>query len=66
MDPVQMFRELLPRGLKKAIKRLEAEPERAWRLADLAEMCGVAPRTLQKHFRQNSPQETAAVSQHSV
>src|SRR5215475_8849197 len=45
-----MVRELLPRDVKKAIERLEAEPERAWRLRDLAEACGVAPRTLQKHF----------------
>src|SRR5262249_8371396 len=37
--------------LKETIERLKAEPERAWRLADLAKMCGVAPRTLQKHFR---------------
>src|SRR4051794_11269016 len=46
-----MVREPLPRALKKAIERLEAEPERAWRLTDLAEICGVAPRTLQKHFQ---------------
>jgi AraC-like DNA-binding protein/tetratricopeptide (TPR) repeat protein len=46
-----MVREPLPRGLKKTIERLEAEPERAWRLTDLAAMCGVAPRTLEKHFQ---------------
>ena len=46
-----MVRQPLPRGLKKAIERLEAEPERAWRLTDLAEICGVAPRTVEKHFR---------------
>ena len=46
-----MVREPLPRGLKKTIERLEAEPERAWRLTELAEMCGVAPRTLEKHFQ---------------
>ena len=46
-----MVREPLPRGLKKAIERLEAEPERPWRLCDLAALCGVSPRTLQKHFR---------------
>lgn len=45
-----MVREPLPRDLKKAIERLEAEPERAWRLCDLAVLCGVSPRTLQKHF----------------
>ena len=46
-----MVRQPLPRGLNKAIERLEAEPERAWRLTDLAEICGVAPRTVEKHFR---------------
>jgi AraC-like DNA-binding protein/tetratricopeptide (TPR) repeat protein len=46
-----MVREPLPRDLKKAIERLEAEPERPWRLCDLAVVCGVSPRTLQKHFR---------------
>jgi AraC-like DNA-binding protein/tetratricopeptide (TPR) repeat protein len=46
-----MVREPLPRGLKKAIERLEAEPERPWRLCDLAAVCGVSARTLQKHFR---------------
>ena len=39
-----MVRELLPQGLKKVVERLEIEPERAWRLPDLAEMYGVAPR----------------------
>ena len=46
-----MVREPLPRSLKKATERLEAEPGRSWRLAALAAACGVAPRTLQKHFR---------------
>lgn len=46
-----MARELLPRGLKKAIEWLEAEPSRPWRVEELAAVCGVAPRTLQKHFR---------------
>ena len=46
-----MVREPLPRSLKKAIERLEAEPERPWRLCDLASACGVSSRTLQKHFR---------------
>ncbi|VIO73158.1 hypothetical protein CI1B_47620 [Bradyrhizobium ivorense] len=45
-----MGRELLPRGLKKAIERLEFEPARPWRVGELAALCGVAPRTLQKHF----------------
>jgi len=46
-----MVREPLPRDLKKAIERLKAEPERPWPLCDLAAVCGVSPRTLQKHFR---------------
>jgi AraC-like DNA-binding protein/tetratricopeptide (TPR) repeat protein len=37
--------------LNRALDRLAAEPERAWTLASLAAACGVAPRTLQKHFR---------------
>ena len=45
-----MGRELLPRGLKKAIEWLESEPARPWRVGELAALCGVAPRTLQKHF----------------
>ena len=46
-----MVREPLPRDLKKAIETLQAEPERPWRICDLAVVCGVSPRTLQKHFR---------------
>jgi transcriptional regulator GlxA family with amidase domain len=46
-----MVREPLPRSLKIAIERLEAEPERPWRLRDLAAACGVSQRTLQKHFQ---------------
>jgi AraC-like DNA-binding protein len=45
-----MARKLFPRGLKKAIERLEAEPGRPWRVGELAALSGVAPRTLQKHF----------------
>ena len=45
-----MIREPLPRSLKKAIERLEAEPERAWRFAHLADVCGTSLRTLQKQF----------------
>jgi AraC-like DNA-binding protein len=37
--------------LRKAIEHLEGEPARAWRLEDLSAAAGVAPRTLQKHFR---------------
>ena len=46
-----MAREPLPRDLKKAIERLQSEPQRPWRLCDLAGACGASPRTLQKHFR---------------
>ena len=46
-----MVHQPLPIGLKKAIERLESEPARAWRLEHLAAAVGVAPRTLQKHFR---------------
>jgi AraC-like DNA-binding protein/tetratricopeptide (TPR) repeat protein len=45
-----MVREPLPRSLKKAIERLEAEAERPWRFAHLAEVCGTSLRTLQKQF----------------
>jgi AraC-like DNA-binding protein/tetratricopeptide (TPR) repeat protein len=45
-----MVRQPVSRGLRKAIQCLEGEPERAWRLGDLAAAAGVAPRTLQKHF----------------
>ena len=46
-----MLSQPLPRDLKRALDRLNAEPERAWTVASLAAACGVAPRTLQKHFR---------------
>ena len=36
--------------MKKAIEWLESEPARPWRVGELAALCGVAPRTLQKHF----------------
>ena len=37
--------------VKKAIELLRAHPERAASIAKLARSCGVAPRTLQKHFK---------------
>ena len=43
--------KLLPRDLKKAVDRLEAEPSRSWTLDDLATVSGVARRTLHKRFR---------------
>ena len=46
-----MPRQPLPRDLRQALDRLEAEPGRLWSLDDIATACGVAQRTLQKHFR---------------
>src|SRR5262249_12338190 len=46
-----MAAQPLAGDLHRALARLEAEPERAWTVASLAAACGVAPRTLQKHFR---------------
>jgi AraC-like DNA-binding protein/tetratricopeptide (TPR) repeat protein len=43
--------QLLPRDLKKALNRLEAEPGRPWTIDDLAAVSGVARRTLHKRFR---------------
>ena len=41
---------LLPRDLKKALDRLEANPGRIWNVDELAVACGMARRTLYKHF----------------
>ena len=41
----------LPRDLRKVLDRLEAEPNRPWRVEDLAAISGVARRTLHTHFR---------------
>ncbi len=41
----------LPRDLRQALRLLEAEPARPWRIGELAAACGTAPRTLQKRFR---------------
>ncbi len=41
----------LPRDVKKALDLLETDPARAWTVGKLAAACGVARRTLQKHFR---------------
>jgi AraC-like DNA-binding protein/tetratricopeptide (TPR) repeat protein len=40
---------MLPRDVKKAMALLEADPERS--IEELAAACGVARRTLEKHFR---------------
>jgi AraC-like DNA-binding protein/tetratricopeptide (TPR) repeat protein len=41
----------LPRGLRKILDLVEVNPCRAWTVPELAALAGVAPRTLQKHFR---------------
>lgn len=50
----------LPRDVRKALDLLEADPAREQGTDALAASCGVAPRTLQKHFRRflgRTPQE---------
>ncbi len=42
----------LPRDVKAAIGLLRSDLRRAWRVADLARLCGVSRRSLEKHFRQ--------------
>ena len=41
----------VPRQLRKAIERLEADPARAWTVREIAAACEVPPRTLQRQFR---------------
>ena len=42
---------ILPRDVKKAMALLQADPARMSSIDDLAVACGVARRTLEKHFR---------------
>jgi AraC-like DNA-binding protein/tetratricopeptide (TPR) repeat protein len=42
----------VPGDVKKAIELLRTQPERRLSIGKLAAACGVAPRTLQKHFKQ--------------
>lgn len=42
---------LLPRDVKRALDLLQADPARERSIDELAAACGVAGRTLQKHFR---------------
>jgi AraC-like DNA-binding protein/tetratricopeptide (TPR) repeat protein len=42
---------ILPRDVKKALDLLKADPARERSIDELAAACGVARRTLQKHFR---------------
>ena len=46
-----MVEKALPRHLRRAVERLQANPERAWTVREIAAVSGVAPRTLQRHFR---------------
>lgn len=39
------------RAVHAVVQLIEAEPDRAWRLADLADSAGVSPRTLQSAFQ---------------
>ncbi|KAB2919970.1 MAG: helix-turn-helix transcriptional regulator [Hyphomicrobiaceae bacterium] len=48
-----MSTELHPWYLHKSIELVEADPTRAWTIGELATSCGVARRTLQKHFRRD-------------
>src|ERR1700733_8842041 len=41
----------VPGDVKKAIELLRTQPERGLSISKLAASCGVAPRTLQKHFK---------------
>jgi AraC-like DNA-binding protein len=43
--------DVLPRAVKKVLALLEEDPARRRSLAELAAAAGIAPRTLQKHFR---------------
>src|SRR2546430_815393 len=45
------FSRPLPRGLKKVLDLLESDPSQTLTISELAALGGVAPRTLQKHFR---------------
>jgi methylphosphotriester-DNA--protein-cysteine methyltransferase len=46
-----MIRAPLPRGVRKAVACLEAEPTKGWRLVELARACGIEPRALRKQSR---------------
>jgi AraC-like DNA-binding protein/tetratricopeptide (TPR) repeat protein len=40
----------LPRDVKKAIDLLRSDSGRAWKMGEIARLCGVPRRTLEKHF----------------
>ena len=41
----------LPRDVKKAIDLLQGDPGRAWKIDEIARLCGIPRRTLEKHFK---------------
>jgi AraC-like DNA-binding protein/tetratricopeptide (TPR) repeat protein len=56
----KLAQSALPHDVRKALDLLEADPGRELGIKALAAACGVAPRTLQKHFRRfvgRSPHE---------
>jgi AraC-like DNA-binding protein/tetratricopeptide (TPR) repeat protein len=58
-----LSRAALPRDVRKALDVLEADPGRNLTIKELADFCGVAPRTLQKHFRSFLRKSPRAVQQ---
>lgn len=55
----------VPHDVRKALDLLQSEPGRERSIKDLAASCGVAPRTLQKHFRRfvgRTPREVQAAA----
>jgi len=46
-----MAPQLVPGPLKKALDLLEADPARAWTVDEIASVCGISRRTLQRQFR---------------
>jgi TolB-like protein len=61
LDAREVQVPILPRDVKKALELLKADPARARTIDGLAAECGVARRTLEKHFRRflgRTPSET--------
>ena len=46
-----MLGHLLPRDVKKAVDLLQGNLRYAWKIGELARLCGLPRRTLEKHFR---------------
>src|ERR1700678_804265 len=51
MEGWPMSVQPLPRDVKKAIELLRADLGRGWNVGDLARLCQVPRRTLEKHFK---------------